>query len=70
MSIPPGFCEQHGEVEPCLTCKQEREKELRPPKRPALISERDMVILIRAALLGIVDALEKRYGIKPSRKFQ
>jgi hypothetical protein len=62
MSMPPAFCEQHGEVEPCQTCKEE--KEAQPPRFPALITEREMMILIRGALLGIVDAIERRYAIK------
>lgn len=62
MSSPPLFCEQHGEVEPCSICK--KEKEVLAPKRAGLISERDMWVLIRASLLAIVAAIEKRYGIK------
>jgi len=64
MSIAPAFCEQHGEVEPCLTCKKEKEPQTPKPKRVELISEREMWRLIRAAILGIAAAIEKRYGFR------
>jgi len=62
MSIAPAFCEQHGEVEPCSICKNEHQAI--PLRRIVLISEREMVVAIRAALLAIVDALERQYDLK------
>lgn len=68
MNSPMEFCSEHNQLEPCPLCAGHSEL---PPttsrnyqRPPGLITDRELAIAVRAALLSIVDAIERRYNIR------
>lgn len=65
---PLEFCADHNQLEPCPACAGSMHTPPSPPRKhqltPALITDRELAIAVRAALLAIVDVIERRYNLK------
>ena len=66
---PSVFCLTHSQQEPCTVCAEDRQQpsSLEGKSRLPMFTDRDLAIAVRAALLAIVDALEKRYYLKKKK---
>ena len=65
---PLEFCAEHNQQKPCQVCAGGMHTPPSLPRKhqltPGLITDRELAIAVRAALLSIVDAIERRYSLK------
>jgi len=65
---PSEFCLEHNQLEPCPVCEGDTQIPpwitRKPQQPPGLITDRELAIAVRAALLAIVDAIERRWNLR------